>query len=65
MGLVVDHELELTEIRVRQLDDVVDVFVILESNVTAGQVFQYPSISQLYLQRDADPGIDMIAQTSS
>ena len=48
MGLVVDHELELTEIRVRQLDDVVDVFVILESNVTAGQVFQHPIISQLY-----------------
>jgi hypothetical protein len=36
MGVVVDHELELTEVRVRQLADVVDLFVILESNITAG-----------------------------
>ena len=38
MGLVVDHELEMTEVRVRQLDAVVDLFVILESNVTAGNI---------------------------
>ncbi len=37
MGLVVDHELEMTEIRVRQLRNLVDVFVLLESNVTAGK----------------------------
>ena len=37
MGLVVDHELEMTEIRIRQLYKLVDVFVILESNVTAGR----------------------------
>jgi hypothetical protein len=36
MGVVVDHELEMTEIRIRQLDAVVDLFVVLESNVTAG-----------------------------
>jgi len=36
MGLVVDHELEMMEIRVRQLYKLVDVFVILESNVTEG-----------------------------
>ena len=39
MGLVVDHELQLTEIRVRQLHQVVDIFVILESNITAGKLF--------------------------
>ena len=37
MGLVVDHELDFTEIRVRQLASVVDLFVILESNITTGK----------------------------
>ena len=36
MGLVVDHELELTEIRIRQLDPVIDIFVILEASVSSG-----------------------------
>jgi hypothetical protein len=36
MGLVVDHELELTEIRIRELHQVVDIFVILEASVTSG-----------------------------
>jgi hypothetical protein len=37
MGLVVDHELELTEIRIRQLEKVIDIFVILEASITAGK----------------------------
>jgi hypothetical protein len=37
MGLVVNLELDLTEIRVRQLHKVVDIFVLLESNITAGK----------------------------
>lgn len=36
MGLVVDHELELTEIRIRQLEPVIDIFVILEASVSSG-----------------------------
>ena len=39
MGLVVDHELEMTEIRIRQLHHLVDVFVILEASLTAGWIF--------------------------
>jgi hypothetical protein len=39
MGLVVDHELEMTEIRIRQLHHIVDIFVILESSITAGIFF--------------------------
>ena len=39
MGLVVDHELEMTEIRIRQLHHLVDVFVILEASITAGWIF--------------------------
>jgi hypothetical protein len=37
MGLVVNHELQFTEIRFRQVAHAVDVFVILESNTTSGQ----------------------------
>ena len=36
MGLVVDHELDLTEVRIKELYHLVDVFVITESNITAG-----------------------------
>ena len=37
MGLVVNRELEMTESRTRMLNNVVDVFVISESNITAGR----------------------------
>ena len=36
MGVVVNHELDQTEIRVQELHHDVDVFVFLESNITAG-----------------------------
>jgi hypothetical protein len=37
MGLVVNHELSLTEARIKQLDSEVDVFIILESPMTSGK----------------------------
>ena len=37
MGLVVNIELDMTEIRVQQLHKVVDIFVIQESNITFGE----------------------------
>ena len=36
MGLIVNHELNLTEVRFHQLASVVDIFVILESSITSG-----------------------------
>lgn len=36
MGIVMNHELRMLEVRIRQLHSVVDVFVILESNITSG-----------------------------
>lgn len=36
MGVVLNHELELLEVRIRQLHHVVDIFVIQESNITTG-----------------------------
>ena len=36
MGMPVNHELTLTEVRVKDVYDVVDVFVISEGNVSAG-----------------------------
>lgn len=38
MGLIVNHELQLTEVRIRQLASVVDVFVLMESSITSGTV---------------------------
>ena len=37
MGIIVNHELGFTEVRIRQLEGVVDVFVILESKITSGK----------------------------
>ena len=37
MGIIVNHELGLTEVRIRQLQSIVDVFVILESKITSGK----------------------------
>ena len=39
MGLVVNHELHITEVRFKQLAKVVDVFVFLESRVTTGKLW--------------------------
>ena len=36
MGLIVNHELRMTEVRIRQLASEVDIFVILESSITSG-----------------------------
>ena len=36
MGLIVNHELNLTEVRFHQLASAVDIFVILESSITSG-----------------------------
>ena len=36
--MVVNHELELTEVRIRSLHDLVEVFVISEGNVSAGGI---------------------------
>ena len=36
MGIIVNHELGFTEVRIRQLEGAVDVFVILESKITSG-----------------------------
>ncbi|XP_059098126.1 beta-1,4-mannosyl-glycoprotein 4-beta-N-acetylglucosaminyltransferase-like [Tigriopus californicus] len=36
MGMVLNHELEMLEVRIRQLHHVVDIFVIQESNITTG-----------------------------
>jgi hypothetical protein len=49
MGLVVDHELELTEIRIRQLEKVIDIFVILEASITAGKKMSICPSVYLYL----------------
>ena len=37
MGLIVDHELDLTEVRIKELYHLVDVFVVMESNITLGK----------------------------
>jgi hypothetical protein len=37
MGLVVNMELDMMEIRVQQLHKVVDIFIIQESNITFGE----------------------------
>ena len=37
MGLIFNHEFEALEIRMRQLRDSVDVYIIQESNITAGK----------------------------
>ena len=34
MGIVVNHELDLTEVRVESFYDLVDVFIISEGNLT-------------------------------
>ena len=36
MGLVVNHEFDAVEIRMREMGDAVDVYIIQESNITAG-----------------------------
>ena len=41
MGIIVNHELGLTEVRIRQLQSIVDVFVILESKITSGMLYNY------------------------
>ena len=38
MGIIVNHELGLTEVRIRQLQSIVDIFVILESRITSGML---------------------------
>ena len=57
MGLVVNHELELTEVRFRQLHRYVDLFIIAESNITAGQgkLFfrERPTCAPLFFDRFA------------
>ena len=37
MGTAINHELEITEIRFEMLKDVVDVFILAEGNVSAGE----------------------------
>ncbi len=39
MGILVNFELDLVEIKVQELHRLVDIFVIVESNVTLGTVF--------------------------
>ena len=39
MGLVVNHELALTEVRIRSLYHLVETFVICESNTSIGKIF--------------------------
>ena len=39
MGIIVNHELGLTEVRIRQLQSIVDIFVILESKITSGMLY--------------------------
>ena len=36
MGIIVNHELNLTQVRFGQLATIVDIFVILESSITSG-----------------------------
>ena len=38
MGIVVNHELELTEVRVRSLYHLVDIFVISEFDMSTGKL---------------------------
>ena len=36
MGLIVNHELNLTEVRFHELASEVDIFVVMESSITSG-----------------------------
>ena len=39
-GIIVHHEFDWVEVRIKQLANVVDVFVIQESNITSGKYKQ-------------------------
>ena len=47
-GIIVHHEFDWVEVRIRQLSDVVDVFVIMESNITSGNLQYYKIIKACF-----------------
>ena len=56
-AIIVNHELDFTEIRLRELASVVDVFIIQESNYSNyGKVKQLEFLSEMIKDENADEG---------
>ena len=49
MGTIVNHELLWTEVRIKQLSNIVDLFIIMESSMTSGELLSNTIFSVVYL----------------